>query len=156
MIREQAFLFRSEHCFLVLLLASHSASCLSVQRNLRRNSSDGSARRTFFARSILSAFVVVVGNSALETQEALALEERNEILCGTGFFTNIAQYKCTEIGDISGEGKAKKVNEQELRSMESLLGKMGLEDSINDDDQQQAQVPARNKKTKAAVSSTKT
>jgi hypothetical protein len=99
--------------------------------------------------------VVVVGNSALETQEALALEERNEILCGTGFFTNIAQYKCTDIGDISDEGKSKKMDEQELRSMESLLGKMGIEDSIDDDDQKHAQVPARNKKTKAAVSSTK-
>ena len=60
---------------------------------------------------------------------AAALEARNEMLCGTGFFTNIYQYKCTELGDISDEGKAKKMNIQELGSMESLMGKMGVSDA---------------------------
>ena len=63
-------------------------------------------------------------------QSASALEERNEMLCGTGFFTNIAQYKCTEIWDISDEGKAKSVSEKELGSMGSLLQRMGIEDAV--------------------------
>jgi cell division protein FtsI/penicillin-binding protein 2 len=68
------------------------------------------------------------------------------MLCGTGFFTNIAQYKCTDIGDISDEGKAKKMNEQELGSMESLLGKMGVEDSVEDIQKEQKQKPGDKKK----------
>lgn len=40
-----------------------------------------------------------------------------------------AQYMCTEIGDISDEGKAKSMTDQEVGSMESLLGKLGIEDN---------------------------
>ena len=54
------------------------------------------------------------------------------MLCGTGFFTNIAQYKCTPIGDISDEGKAKEMTQQELGATESLLGKMGVVDDAVD------------------------
>lgn len=36
---------------------------------------------------------------------------------------------CTEIGDISDEGKAKSMTDQEAGSMESLLGKLGIEDN---------------------------
>lgn len=59
---------------------------------------------------------------------ASALEKRNEALCGTGFFTNIAQYKCTDIGDISGDGKAKELSKDEETSVESLMDKLGLDD----------------------------
>jgi hypothetical protein len=64
-------------------------------------------------------------------RSANALEKRNEALCGTGFFTNIAQYKCTEIGDISGDGKAKDLSSEEEASVDSLMGKLGLDDSTN-------------------------
>jgi cell division protein FtsI/penicillin-binding protein 2 len=83
---------------------------------------------------------------SVNVNDASALEARNEVLCGTGFFTNIAQYKCTDIGDISDEGKAKKMNEQELGSMESLLGKMGVEDAVEDIQKEQKQKPGENKK----------
>jgi len=77
---------------------------------------------------------------------AEALEEKNEILCGTGFFTNIALYKCTEIGDISDEGKSKDMNTQELGSVSSLMDKMGLESSISEQ-------PDENPRDKATGSS---
>jgi hypothetical protein len=65
---------------------------------------------------------------------AMALEQRNELLCGTGFFTNIAQYKCTDIGDISNDGKATELTAQEQSSMTSLLDKLGVVVTNNNDD----------------------
>ena len=62
---------------------------------------------------------------------ANALEQRNEMLCGTGFFTNIAQYKCTDIGDISGDGKAKDLSKEEESSVDSLMGKLGLDEGAS-------------------------
>ena len=58
-------------------------------------------------------------------QPALALKPNNEALCGTGFFTNIAQYKCTDIGDISDEGKSRKTTAEEDSRMDSLMSKFG-------------------------------
>ena len=52
------------------------------------------------------------------------VDERNELLCGTGFFTNIYQYKCTEIGDIENEGKSKDLSSSELSSVSSLMDKL--------------------------------
>jgi hypothetical protein len=87
------------------------------------------------------ALMILVGTS----EDASALEERNEMLCGTGFFTNIAQYKCTDIGDIGGEGKVKKMSEKELGSMESLLGKMGVEGALVDDEKKESVLKPREK-----------
>jgi hypothetical protein len=44
---------------------------------------------------------------------------RNEMLCGTGFFTNIWQYKCTDLGDIEDEGKIKAMKKE--AKMDSLM-----------------------------------
>jgi hypothetical protein len=67
------------------------------------------------------------------SQPAHALKERNEILCGTGFFTNIAQYMCTDIGDISDEGGRRGIgrtlNEDEIASTDSLMSKMSMSSS---------------------------
>ena len=57
------------------------------------------------------------------------VDERNELLCGTGFFTNIYQYKCTEIGDIENEGKSKDLSSSELSSVSSLMDKLELSSS---------------------------
>jgi len=62
-----------------------------------------------------------------------ALQERNEVLCGTGFFTNIALYKCTEIGDISDEGRPRPLSTTEEGSMQSLMDKMGMDLSVLDE-----------------------
>ena len=66
--------------------------------------------------------------AAIFVDPANALEKRNEALCGTGFFTNIAQYKCTDIGDISEDGKATDLTNEEKSSVDSLMGKLGLDD----------------------------
>ena len=59
------------------------------------------------------------------------VDERNELLCGTGFFTNIYQYKCTEIGDIENEGKSKDLSSSELSSVSSLMDKLELSSSTS-------------------------
>jgi hypothetical protein len=81
------------------------------------------SRRTII-RTLSAATLMLVQGS----HPAMALKDRNEALCGTGFFTNIALYKCTEIGDISDEGKSQPLSSTEEGSMQSLLSKMGMED----------------------------
>lgn len=49
-----------------------------------------------------------------------------------------AQYMCTDIGDISDEGKSRKITDSELSSMDSLLGKLGApEETVQKNDQVQ-------------------
>ena len=55
----------------------------------------------------------------------MALKPNNEALCGTGFFTNIAQYKCTDIGDISDEGQSRKTTAEEESRLDGLMSKFG-------------------------------
>jgi hypothetical protein len=69
-----------------------------------------------------SAFVV----ASLLAGPAHARQPKNEALCGTGFFENIYQYKCTEIGDIEDEGKAASLSQQEQGATDSLLSKLQL------------------------------
>lgn len=59
-----------------------------------------------------------------------ALQERDEALCGTGFFTNIAQYRCTDIGDISDEGKSKGLSSSQEGAVDSLMSKFNMDDSV--------------------------
>lgn len=86
-----------------------------------------SSRRQLMA-AMLGVGISTAG-SLCSAAPAWAVKERNEALCGTGFFTNIAQYKCTEIGDISEDGKVQPLSASEEGSMESLLGKLGMDDS---------------------------
>eukprot|EP00980_Cylindrotheca_fusiformis_P021435 scaffold8301_cov184-Cylindrotheca_fusiformis.AAC.3 len=46
-----------------------------------------------------------------------------------------AQYKCTDLGDISDEGKSRKISTEEIGTMEALLGKMGVADAVNKEKQ---------------------
>ena len=84
-------------------------------------------RQSFLQGALLATGVL------LYPQNALALKPKDEVLCGTGFFTNIAQWKCTEIGDILDEGKPKEFSQNELGSMESLLGKLDVSLPIDED-----------------------
>jgi len=81
-----------------------------------------------FSSSNVRRSIVFSSLAWLTAEPAAALQERNEALCGTGFFTNIAQYMCTEIGDISDEGKPRKVSAEEMGSMDSLMDKLGVSD----------------------------
>jgi hypothetical protein len=89
------------------------------------------SRRKWFVVSaaapapVLMAFCVV----AARPQAALAVKERNEALCGTGFFTNIWEYRCTELGDIADEGIGKSFSASELGTADSLLSKLNLDSS---------------------------
>lgn len=84
----------------------------------------------------------------LHSEPALALKERNEVLCGTGFFTNIAQYLCTDIGDISDEGRPKKFDEKEVGSMDSLMSKMGVTEAVDDVQQEMSRKKVGDKEKK--------
>ena len=88
-------------------------------------------RRAFLG---LGAVLTNVGILNGGPNAASALQERNEVLCGTGFFTNIALYKCTEIGDISDEGKSRPLSTTEEGSMQSLMDKMGMDLSVLDEE----------------------
>jgi len=85
----------------------------------------------FNRRSLLRALssLTVSGNLLLNARgtnrPALALKPNNEALCGTGFFTNIAQYKCTDIGDISDEGRSRKTTAEEDGRLDGLMAKFG-------------------------------
>ena len=72
-------------------------------------------------RSLSSA--ALSGSVLLSSQSAMALKPNNEALCGTGFFTNIAQYKCTDIGDISDEGQSRKTTAEEESRLDGLMSK---------------------------------
>ena len=62
-------------------------------------------------------------------QSANAVRKRNDELCNTGFFTNIAQWYCTEFGDISDEGVGKELSESQESATDSLMTKFSLDSS---------------------------
>jgi hypothetical protein len=84
-----------------LSVASVFAICFSCGHSLALSSK--SSRRIFLSQ--ISAFGFVA--------PAKALQEKNDVLCGTGFFTHIFEYKCTEIGDIEDEGTSKGLSSTE-------------------------------------------
>lgn len=76
-----------------------------------------------------SISVFVAGSMGLMNHQeaAWAAQPRNEALCKTGFFTNIAQRMCTDIGDITEDGLSKDLTKSELGVTEGLLGKLNLD-----------------------------
>jgi hypothetical protein len=91
-------------------LNNHDQMILKSRRHLLAKSSSVIA-----AGSFLWATVAV--------PSAVALKPRNEQLCGTGFFTNIWEYRCTDIGDISDEGTKVGFSKGEQGAAESLMAK---------------------------------
>ena len=90
-----------------------------------------SSRRIFINSVSCSGLASIIGLPL----PADALKEKNEALCGTGFFTNIALYRCTEIGDISDEGKAGELTKNQEGKVDSLMSKLeGI--TIQDDGRQ--------------------
>jgi hypothetical protein len=76
--------------------------------------------------SMAMALCIVASALISSPLPASALQERNEVLCGTGFFTNIWQFRCTEIGDISDEGVATKLSNAQQESIDSLMSKFEM------------------------------
>ena len=58
---------------------------------------------------------------------AQAVQPKNEALCGTGFFENIWQYKCTDLGDIQDEGIPSTLSLEQQGATDSLLDKLNLQ-----------------------------
>ena len=73
----------------------------------------------------VAAVVGIIATS--NCNEAQATKPRNEALCNTGFFTNIAQRMCTDIGDITEDGLSKGLSMQEKDTADDLLGKLNLD-----------------------------
>lgn len=65
-------------------------------------------------------------NPIMVPPPAHALLEKNEILCNTGFFTNVGAWYCTDIGNIGDEGKPKPLSEDAETSVDSLISKFDL------------------------------
>ena len=65
---------------------------------------------------------------------AYALQERNEALCNTGFFTNVGAWYCTDIGNIGDEGKSKPISEEAEASVDSLMNKFNVDGGDFTDD----------------------
>mmetsp|Transcript_6265 Transcript_6265/g.9224 ORF Transcript_6265/g.9224 Transcript_6265/m.9224 type:complete len:140 (+) Transcript_6265:190-609(+) len=89
--------------------------------------SDSSSRRDFVARSFF-------GLAALPSTPVFALKERDETLCKTGFFTNIWEFRCTDIGDISDEGTSRDLSSSELGATDSLMSKLNIGSTDTDED----------------------
>ena len=114
--------------FLLICSVSNALSGRTTigSRSLERLTSP---RRSFVATTL--AFVANLGLSPNTHSVANALQERNEALCSTGFFTNIWQYKCTVVGDIEDEGVAKELSSDDERTVDSLLSKLSIVDGNN-------------------------
>jgi len=119
-------------CASVQSLAVPEARPSSTPPPPRTTTTAAAARsEAFNRRSLLRALssLTVSGNLLLNARgtnrPALALRPNNEALCGTGFFTNIAQYKCTDIGDISDEGRSRGTTAEEDGRLDGLMAKFG-------------------------------
>jgi len=85
-----------------------------------------SSRRNALLRVGSIAFVATL-MPVVTPFPVLALKQKNEALCGTGFFEHIYEYKCTAIGDIQDEGMSKTMSQAETGVTDSLMGKLGFD-----------------------------
>lgn len=94
------------------------------RRQERKQATDSAIdrRSALFQASLVAAFPI-----SLSPAPASALKEKNEALCGTGFFEHIYEYKCTSIGDIEDEGASKAMNQAQSDATDSLMGKLGFD-----------------------------
>mmetsp|Transcript_47401 Transcript_47401/g.53014 ORF Transcript_47401/g.53014 Transcript_47401/m.53014 type:complete len:134 (+) Transcript_47401:174-575(+) len=71
-------------------------------------------RNTLVRMGTTTSLFLTIMMAATVPTPALALRNKNEALCGTGFFEHIYVYKCTSIGDIEDEGTSKKLGQVEI------------------------------------------
>jgi hypothetical protein len=94
---------------LLLQVIGEASAWSPPQSQMPISTSISTSRRGFFVGAAWFTSVGLMGGA----NEAQAVKPRNEMLCGTGFFTNIWQYKCTDLGDIEDEGKIKAMSAEE-------------------------------------------
>lgn len=113
---------------LILLGLVVACACVSSVQSLVPETTRPSSTTTepLDRRGLIRALSsAALSGNILLSQPAWALKPNNEALCGTGFFTNIAQYKCTDIGDISDEGQSRKTTAEEESRLDGLMSKFG-------------------------------
>lgn len=108
--------------FLLTILASLCSHIYTMTIKPRNQKTPAFSRRDAFACSAASAASIVI----FPSQPANAIKERNEALCKTGFFTNIGQWYCTDIGNIADEGQAGDLSKSQDETADSLMTKLGL------------------------------
>jgi len=94
--------------------------------HLESNFLNSKSRRNFFEK-IPITLIGSIGMLTFNGKGAYATQPRNDALCATGFFTNIAQRMCTEIGDITEDGLRTSLTDKQTGITDSLLGKLDLD-----------------------------
>jgi hypothetical protein len=122
---------RLQAALLLITFASLCSQTVSMVVNRHQSSSKtpsicSSKRRALLFFGAASTFLVV-------PPPAQAIQERNELLCGTGFFTNIGQWYCTDLGNIADEGNPGELSKQQDKTADSLMDKLGLSDASSTD-----------------------
>mmetsp|Transcript_16899 Transcript_16899/g.48553 ORF Transcript_16899/g.48553 Transcript_16899/m.48553 type:complete len:155 (-) Transcript_16899:139-603(-) len=143
---------------LALLLVA--CACVSVQSLVPETKPAAARSEQLSRRGLIRGLsaAALAGNVLLNSQTnrpAFALKPNNDALCGTGFFTNIAQYKCTDIGDISDEGQSRKTTAEEDSRMDSLMSKLGADLSGGAGNESDADAGRKGGKDNEAISNTK-
>ena len=109
----------------------------SVGNSLRQSSvkrgeaSTGTSRRDMFTISV-NTIALSLAFATQYPASSSALESRNESVCGTGLFEHFQEWRCTPIGNILDEGSSKDLKDVEVASIDSLMGKLGVNmDDLN-------------------------
>ena len=97
---------------------------------------DNNDRHRDYKRFIIASAFAIVPYFGWDPQSTImvippaahALQEKNEVLCNTGFFTNVGAWYCTDIGNIGDEGKSKALSDEANASVDSLMSKFGFDD----------------------------
>ena len=111
-------------------ICNPTISLPQTQTRQQTQQQDLSDRRNVLFRMgtrVLLTTLSVPSIVCLHPSSALALKQKNEALCGTGFFEHIYEYKCTSIGDIEDEGTSKELSSAETAVTDSLMGKLGFD-----------------------------
>ena len=121
-------------------VSHHHHRCVYTLLEVASDSNDNIDCCCDYSRRIIiasSAFVTAAVPYFTSTQMAQALQERNEALCNTGFFTNVGAWYCTDIGNIGDEGKSKELSVEAMSTVDSLMRKFDINNgdfiSSNDD-----------------------
>jgi len=111
-------------------ICNPTISLPQTQTRQQTQQQDLSERRNVLFRMGTRALLTTISVPSivcLYPSSALALKQKNEALCGTGFFEHIYAYKCTSIGDIEDEGTSKELSSAETGVTDSLMGKLGFD-----------------------------
>ena len=111
-------------------ICNPTISLPQTQTRQQTQQQDLSDRRNVLFRMGTRALLTTISVPSivcLHPSSALALKQKNEALCGTGFFEHIYEYKCTSIGDIEDEGTSKELSSAETGVTDSLMGKLGFD-----------------------------